>query len=45
MGSEDNTFVTPALAGTFSRNRQDIDMVTLRFNYRFGLGGPLVARY
>jgi outer membrane immunogenic protein len=45
MGSSDNTFATPALAGTIIRTSQDVDMVTLRFNYRFGLGGPLVARY
>jgi outer membrane immunogenic protein len=49
MGSRDFFFpgvVNPELIGSISRIRQDVDMVTVRFNYRFGgYGAPLVARY
>jgi outer membrane immunogenic protein len=54
MGSSNLAFVTPAVTTatlvvppTFVLNRvsQDVDMVTLRFNYRFNWGGPVVARY
>jgi len=49
MGSNDTTFVTTiptTLTGATSRIGQDVDMVTVRFNYRFGgFGGPVVARY
>ncbi len=49
LGSADTTFatVTPTiLTGAFNRIRQDVDMITVRFNYRFGgFGGPVVARY
>ena len=49
MGDANNTFnfVAP-LAGVVLNNRvsQDVDMVTLRFNYRFGgYGAPVAARY
>jgi outer membrane immunogenic protein len=39
MGDTDHSFVVPALAVASSRIDQDIDMVTLRLNYRFGWGG------
>jgi outer membrane immunogenic protein len=51
MGARDTIFpgiVAPALVGSVSRVDQAVDMVTVRFNYRFGgygYGGPLVARY
>jgi outer membrane immunogenic protein len=49
MGSKDFAFLgvaNPELIGSINRIRQDVDMVTVRFNYRFGgYGGPLVARY
>jgi outer membrane immunogenic protein len=49
MGSTDtifNTTVRTTLSGANTRISQDVDMVTVRFNYRFGgFGGPLVARY
>jgi outer membrane immunogenic protein len=44
MQDRNNTFRTPA--GTFFSNeriRQDVDLVTVRVNYKFG--GPVVARY
>ena len=49
MGDANNTFsiVNPVNAA-FVNNRitQDVDMVTLRFNYRFGgYGAPVAARY
>ena len=49
MGDANNTFnfVAP-LAGVVLNNRvsQDVDMVTLRVNYRFGgYGGPVIAKY
>jgi outer membrane immunogenic protein len=49
MGNANNTFsiVNPVNAA-FVNNRitQDVDMVTLRFNYRFGgYGAPVAARY
>jgi len=49
MGNANNTFsiVNPVNAA-FVNNRitQDVDMVTLRFNYRFGgYGAPIAARY
>lgn len=49
MGSRDVAMVydpalfVPALLNHSERIRQDIDMVTLRLNYRFG--GPVVAKY
>ena len=34
------------VAGAIVHTSQDVDMVTVRFNYRFGgYGAPLVARY
>jgi outer membrane immunogenic protein len=50
MGGADYAFAVtghPILAlGAINRITQDVDMVTIRFNYRFGgFGGPLVARY
>jgi len=49
MGNANNTFsvVDPRLVGILnSRISQDVDMVTLRFNYRFGgYGAPIAARY
>lgn len=44
MGNKLTTFTTPA--GAFSgtdRIRQDVDLVTVRVNYRWG--GPVVAKY
>jgi outer membrane immunogenic protein len=44
MGSKDVTFPASAIAVTRSDSiRQDVDMGTIRVNYRFG--GPVVARY
>ena len=45
MGNANNSFsvVNPIVAGAANRISQDVDMVTLRVNYKFG--GPVVARY
>jgi MarC family integral membrane protein/Outer membrane protein beta-barrel domain len=45
MGDANNTFsvANPILAGAANRIGQDVDLVTLRLNYRFG--APVVARY
>jgi outer membrane immunogenic protein len=48
MGDANNSFsvVNPIVAGALNRISQDVDMVTVRFNYRFGgFGGPVVAKY
>ena len=48
MGDANNSFTGPAVPAAFVNNRisQDVDMVTLRFNYRFGgYGAPVAARY
>jgi outer membrane immunogenic protein len=47
MGTSNNSFsvVNPLLAGALNRISQDVDMVTLRINYRFGWDNPLVAHY
>ncbi len=49
MGTSNNSFtaVDPRLVGILNdRIRQDVDMFTLRVNYRFGWGtSPVVARY
>jgi outer membrane immunogenic protein len=48
MGNSNNSFsgVNPILDGALNRISQDVDMVTLRVNYRFGGGSsPVVARY
>jgi len=45
MGDAINTFsvVNPIVAGAANRIGQDVDLLTIRLNYRFG--GPVVARY
>ena len=49
MGDANNSFsfVNPWLAGALNnRISQDVDMLTLRINYRFGgYGAPVAARY
>ena len=49
MGHANNSFTAtdPRLVGFLnSRIGQDVDMVTLRFNYRFGgYGSPVIAKY
>ena len=49
MGDANNSFtiVNPLVAGVLNnRISQDVDMVTLRINYRFGgYGAPIAARY
>ena len=51
MGDANNSFTgLPVFAAGFANSRitQDVDMVTLRINYRFGgygLGAPVAARY
>jgi outer membrane immunogenic protein len=48
MGNANNSFsvVNPIVAGALNRIRQDVDMVTVRVNYRFGgYGAPVAARY
>ena len=48
MGNSNNSFsvANPIVANAVNRINQDVDMVTVRFNYRFGgFGGPVVARY
>ena len=49
MGHANNSFTTtdPRLTGFLNdRISQDVDMVTLRVNYRFGWGGaPVVSKY
>jgi outer membrane immunogenic protein len=48
MGHTNNSFsvVNPIVVGALNRINQDVDMVTLRLNYRFGgWGGPVVAKY
>jgi outer membrane immunogenic protein len=48
MGDANNSFsvANPIVAGALNRVSQDVDMLTLRFNYRFGpVGQPVVARY
>jgi outer membrane immunogenic protein len=48
MGDANNTFtiVAPFAAVINNRVSQDVDMVTLRLNYRFGgYGAPVAARY
>ena len=43
MGDSDHSFVIPAFAAASSHITQDVDMVTVRLNYRFG--GPIIPRY
>ena len=48
MGSANNSFsvANPLLAGALNRISQDVDMVTLRFSYKFGgYGAPVVSKY
>jgi outer membrane immunogenic protein len=48
MGNSNNSFsvANPIVAGALNRISQDVDMVTLRFNYRFNWGTtPIAARY
>jgi outer membrane immunogenic protein len=48
MGDANNSFTSPVFIAGVVNNRvtQDVDMVTLRVNYRFGgYGAPIAARY
>ena len=48
MGDANNSFTSPVFIAGVLNNRvsQDVDMVTLRVNYRFGgYGAPIAARY
>jgi outer membrane immunogenic protein len=47
MGDANNSFsvANPIVAGALNRISQDVDMVTVRVNYRFGWGGAAVQRY
>lgn len=45
MGDSDHSFVVPAFAVVSNRISQDVDMVTLRVNYRFGWGNPVARTY
>ena len=48
MGNANNSFTAPAVPAAFFNNRisQDVDMLTLRVNYRFGgYGSPVIAKY
>jgi len=46
MGTSNNSFsVNPLLAGAVNEIRQDIDLLTIRVNYKFGGYGPVVAKY
>jgi outer membrane immunogenic protein len=48
MGNSNNSFsvANPIVAGALNRITQDVDMVTVRVNYRFGWGGaPVVSKY
>jgi outer membrane immunogenic protein len=45
MGNANNSFsvANPVVAGALNRIGQDVDLVMIRVNYRFG--GPVIARY
>jgi outer membrane immunogenic protein len=45
MGNANNSFsvANPILASTLNRISQDVDMVTVRVNYRFGWGTGLTG--
>jgi outer membrane immunogenic protein len=48
LGGQDTVIAAPAsfFNGTLLRGSQNVDMLTIRFNYRFGgFGAPVVARY
>jgi outer membrane immunogenic protein len=43
MGTQTRTFTTAAVFFSTDRIRQDVDLVTVRVNYRWG--GPVIAKY
>jgi outer membrane immunogenic protein len=44
LGNKTNAFITPgATPFQTDRIRQDVDLVTVRVNYRWG--GPVIAKY
>jgi outer membrane immunogenic protein len=46
MGHNNNSFGVGGLFATLANQiNQDVDMVTVRFNYKFGGPGPVVANY
>jgi outer membrane immunogenic protein len=47
MGNSNNSFsvVNPIVAGALNRISQDVDMVTVRVDYHFGWGNPVVGNY
>ena len=47
MGTANNSFsvVNPLLAGALNRIGQDVDLLTIRVNYKFGGSSPVVAKY
>jgi outer membrane immunogenic protein len=48
MGDSNNSFSVPnpLLVNAVNRISQDVDLLTLRINYRFGgYGSPVVAKY
>jgi outer membrane immunogenic protein len=47
MGNTNNSFsvANPIVAGALNRIRQDVDMVTVRVNYHWNWGSPVVANY
>ena len=48
MGDANNSFTSPVFIAGVLNNRvsQDVDLLTLRINYRFGgYGAPIAARY
>ena len=47
MGDANNSFsvANPLLAGALNRIGQDVDLVTVRVNYRFGGSSPVIAKY
>jgi outer membrane immunogenic protein len=46
MGNANNSFsvAIPAIAAAANRVSQDVDMVTVRLNYKFG-GAAVIAKY
>ena len=48
MGHNNNSFsvTNPIVAGALNRINEDVDLIAIRFNYRFGgYGAPIAARY
>ena len=48
MGHNNNSFsvTNPIVAGALNRINEDVDLIAIRFNYRFGgYGAPVTARY